>query len=207
VTWDFLRSSYDAVADAYAATFDDELDRKPRDRELLLAFAASAADPVVDLGCGPGHIGRFVHDAGRRVVGIDLSAEMAALASERLDGSMVADMRVLPVASVSLGGIVAFYSLIHIPRPELGSLFRELHRVLRPGGRFLFTAHAGDGVLEVDELLGSPVRFAATLFGLDELVEATTAAGFEVTTAERRPPYPDEHPTDRIAIEAMKAVG
>lgn len=204
MAWDFLRSSYDTVAASYEATFDDELGGKPRDRELLVAFAAATEDPIVDVGCGPGQIGRYLRGAGRRVIGMDLSAEMAKRAQARLDAALVSDMRSLPFADASLGGIVAFYSVIHLQRAEITPLLRELHRVLRPGGRVLLSAHEGDGVHEVDELLGSAVRFAATLLGLDELVGATTTAGFDVVTAEVRPPYTTEHPTNRIYIAASR---
>ena len=60
MTWERLRESYDAVADAYEAAFVDELDDKPDDRARLQAFAAAVDDPVLDLGCGPGQVGAAV---------------------------------------------------------------------------------------------------------------------------------------------------
>src|SRR3954451_7004191 len=83
----------------------DELDGKPRDRELLAAFSKSVGDPVLEIGCGPGQIGAFVRERGRRVIGADLSTEMAGLARGRLDGALVADMRALPFASDLVAGI------------------------------------------------------------------------------------------------------
>ena len=106
---DDVGSSYDAVARKYEARFLDELSAKPRDRELLTTFSGSVCDPVVEIGCGPGQIGAFVRTHGRRVVGLDLSTEMARLASSRLGGALVADMRSLPFATARVGGIVAFY--------------------------------------------------------------------------------------------------
>ena len=76
--------------------------------------------------------------------------------------------------------------------------------MLRPGGRGLLSAHEGTGVVELDEFLQEPVPFAATLFGLDELVGATHAAGLEVTVAERRQPYATEGKTVRLYVEARK---
>jgi hypothetical protein len=64
VAWDRLRSTYDHVAGRYEARFLDELQGKPRDRELLEAFAASVGDPFVEVGCGPGQSGAFVRRAG-----------------------------------------------------------------------------------------------------------------------------------------------
>jgi SAM-dependent methyltransferase len=205
VTWDFLRSSYDTVADKYESRFLGELDGKPRDRELLDAFSRSVRDPVVDIGCGPGQVGAFVRARGRRVTGLDLSPQMAKLANRRLDGVLVADMRSLPLASDRIGGLLAFYSLIHLRRPELEPALREFRRVLRPGGHVLFSAHEGDGEVERDEFLEEPVPVGATFFGLDELVGATRGAGLEVTVAERRAPYPSESGTVRLYVEAKRA--
>jgi SAM-dependent methyltransferase len=204
VAWEQLRSSYDRVADEYEMRFLDELGGKPRDRELLTAFAANVADPVIEIGSGPGQVGAFVRAHGRRVVGLDLSPEMARLASRRLDGAVAADVRSLPCPDESVGGLVAFYSLIHVRRDELVDALAELRRVLRPGGRILFSAHEGAGEIEHDQFLDRPVPFVATLFTIDELVAATETAGFAVTIAERREPYQSESETARLYVEAMR---
>jgi SAM-dependent methyltransferase len=204
VRWDRLSSSYDRVAARYEQLFRTELDSKPRDTELLAAFAAAVTDPVLEIGCGPGQVGAYLRDQGRRVIGIDLSAEMACIAAARLDAAAVADMRRLPIPDDVIGGLLAFYSVIHVRRPELGALLHEFRRVLRPGGRVLLSAHEGHGEIGSDDFLGEPVPFAATLFELSELVDAVSGAGLEVTVAERRTPYPSEHPTCRLYVEALR---
>lgn len=202
--WDRVRSTYDWVADTYERRFLDELDGKPRDRELLGHFAASVRDPVVDIGTGPGQIGAFVRVRGRHVTGLDFSTEMTGLARARLDAAVAADMRRLPFADERVGGLLAFYSVIHLPRPDIGAALEEFHRVLRPGGRLLLSAHEGDGEIERDDFLDEKVPIVATLFDLDELVSATTAAGLDVALAERRPPYENEGSTVRLYVEAIR---
>jgi trans-aconitate methyltransferase len=64
MAWHALGASCDSVADRYEERFVEELDVKPKDRELLVAFADATCGPVVDLGCGPGQVGKFV---GERV--------------------------------------------------------------------------------------------------------------------------------------------
>ena len=204
MTWDRVRSTYDAVANTYERRFLDELDGKPRDRDLLERFAASVRDPVVDIGTGPGQIGGFVRARGRRVVGLDFSAAMARLAHARLDAALTADMRRLPFASGRVGGLLAFYSLIHLPRPDITTALEEFHRVLGPGGRILLSAHEGDGEIERDDFLDENVPIIATLFDLDELVGAATGVGFDIALAERRPPYETEGGTVRLYVEGMR---
>jgi SAM-dependent methyltransferase len=204
VNWEQLPASYDAVAGTYELTFVHELDGKPQDRAMLEEFVGAATGPIVDLGCGPGQVGHFVRSRGRTVIGVDISAEMARLASGRLDGALVADLRRLPFAGGSLGGIVAFYSLIHLPRAELDQAFGEVHRVLRPGGRLLLSAHEGQGTIEQQEFLGHAVPFVATLFNLDELVEATRRSGLHLTMSQRREPLASEHPTGRLYLAAER---
>src|SRR5439155_313770 len=75
-----LAGTYDRVAAPYGEQFFDELARKPFDRELLDRFAArlSGRGLVCDVGCGPGHVGRYLAERGVDVFGLDLSTDMAA---------------------------------------------------------------------------------------------------------------------------------
>ena len=200
MSWERLRFSYDLVAAKYEERFRDELQGKARDRELLESFAGSVGDPIVEIGCGPGQVGVFVRERGRCVVGLDISHEMAKFASRRLDGAVTADMRSLPLRMAAVGGILAFYSLIHLRRPELESVLRAFHRVLRPAGRILLSAHKGQGEVGVAEFLGEPAPVVATLFELAELTKSASAAGFDIIRAERREPYPSEGQTVRLYV-------
>ena len=203
--WPAIGRSYDAVAAAYEDRFLDELDGKPRDRELLTAFGSALPEDgvVLDVGCGPGQIGTFVGRAsGRTVVGVDLSAAMARRAAGRLAGGLAGDVLGLPIASGSVAGIVAFYSLIHLPRHELVAGVRELARALRPGGQLLASFHEGEGEAHLDEFLGEAVRVSATFFTLAEVVAACQAAGLRVDVTERRPPYASESATTRLYVGA-----
>src|SRR3954453_1470640 len=86
--WDFstmtdqasndVGDTYDRVAAEYALRRFGELEHKSLDRQLLDRFAARVRGlgPVRDLGCGPGHIARYLHERGAQVMGLDLSAEM-----------------------------------------------------------------------------------------------------------------------------------
>src|SRR5436309_6296310 len=122
-----VRESYDRLAEEYARRLFHELEHKPLDRELLTRFAAGVkkAGDVCDLGCGPGHVARYLHEAGVRV-----PPRMVGLARELnpeirfCEGNMMA----LELPDESLSGIVAFYSIVNIPRESLPMVFREMNR-------------------------------------------------------------------------------
>jgi SAM-dependent methyltransferase len=204
---DELRSSYDAVAETYAQTFFDELARKPFDRDLLDAFAAAEVGATaVEIGCGPGQVGRYLSERGMDVTGVDLSPAMIEVA-RRLNPRMrfeVADMRSLGMEDGAVDAIVAFYSLIHIPLDEVPGVLEEFRRVLRPSGRLLLAVHGGSGTVTSSVFLGHRVPFEATRFEKDQLVELVTQAGFEVKAATVRSPYDFELATPRLYVEAVR---
>ena len=205
---DKLRTSYDAVADPYAQKFFDELSRKPFDCGLLDAFAATLPAPVaLDVGCGPGHIGRYLSGRGLDVTGVDLSPRMIEHARRLNTGVAfeVADMRSLPAGDATVGGIAAFYSLIHIPRIEVPAVLHEFRRALMPSGRLLVAVHGGSGAINAQEFMGKQVPFEATLFEADELAGLVTDAGFENVSAKIRARYEFESHTPRLYVSATRA--
>jgi hypothetical protein len=64
-----VRRSYDEVANEYARRMFDELAGKPVDRQLLDRFADETRGSgfVADVGCGPGHVARYLHERGIRL--------------------------------------------------------------------------------------------------------------------------------------------
>jgi SAM-dependent methyltransferase len=202
-----LRASYDHVAKKYADSFFDELDRKRFDRELLDAYAERLRGQglVLDIGCGPGQIGRYLHDRGVEVAGVDFSPEMVEVA-RRLNPAMrfaVGDMTALDVEDAALAGLVAFYSVIHIPREGVPGVMQEFRRVIRPGGEMLISVHAGTGSFRRGDFLGEQVPFEATFFERNELVGLVEGAGFQLEEAIQRAPYDDEAQTQRLYLRAL----
>jgi SAM-dependent methyltransferase len=201
-----IQGTYNVVADAYAEQFFDELSRKPFDRALLDAFAADCEGrgTVLDVGCGPGHVARYLSERGAKTLGFDLSLAMVELARKLNPGLAfkAGDMRALEVTDGSLAGIVAFYSVIHIPRPAVGGVLAGFRRALAPDGRLLLAVHGGSGSIHRDEFLGRRVHFEARLFSLGEIVSLVESAGFWVDEARQRVPYEFENPTPRLYVRA-----
>ena len=130
-----VRTSYDLVADEYVRHIYDELQQKPLDRALLDRFATRATGLVCDIGTGPGHVARYLHDRGAKVCGIDLAPEMVERARRLNPGIEFrqGDMFALKIADETFAGMTAFYALVNIPPSEIIRALRELRRVLTPG--------------------------------------------------------------------------
>jgi SAM-dependent methyltransferase len=203
------RKSYDVVADEYVDRIFDELRHKPLDRELLdrLTERTRGLGIVCDMGCGPGHVARYLHSHGASVFGVDLSPGMVQRARQLTPevDFQVGDMLDLDVAEGAWAGIIAFYSLIHIPRSDLPQALGEFKRVLRTGGTLLAAFHIGDDTLHLDEWWGQAVCVDFHFFRPNEMAAALQSAGFHVEKIIEREPYPEiEHQSRRAYIFANK---
>ncbi|RBY89138.1 SAM-dependent methyltransferase [Blastococcus sp. TBT05-19] len=185
------RAAYDAVAEDYAALLRDELATKPLDRALLAAFAELVADaPVLDAGCGPGRVAGHLASLGLHVTGIDLSPGMVAVARRdhpaiRFD---VGSLTALGFPDASFGGVLAWYSLIHLPPDQLRLALEELARVLRPGGCLLTAFQVGDGKVRLDKPYGHDVDLHAYRLDPDQLAQLSADAGLAVVARTLREP-------------------
>ncbi len=203
------QASYNRIADEYVRHIFDELRHKPLDRQLLDRLAASVRDlgPVCDLGCGPGHIARYLHEQGVHVCGIDLSAELVERARRLTPGIEFrqGDMMALDVPDGSWAGIAAFYSIIHIPRDDIVRALSEMWRVLRPGGLLLLSFHIGDDTIHLDEWWGQKVCIDFFFFRSAEIAAYLMSVGFEIEEIIEREPYPHvEHQSRRSYIFARR---
>ena len=203
------QASYDAVADEYVRRIADELRHKPLDRALLDRFAEATRDrgPVCDLGCGPGHVARYLKERGVEVAGYDLSPGMVE-AARLLNPEITfhqADMTALDHADESCAGLVAFYSIIHLPRTEIAKTLREFRRILQPGGLLLLAFHIGDETVHLDDWWEQKVNIDFFFFQPEEIVSKLRAAGFEIEETIEREPYPEvEHQSRRAYIFARR---
>ena len=187
--------SYDRIAADYVHHIYYELDSKPFDRATLDSFAARlrGRGTVCDIGCGPGHVARYLADQGVDMIGVDLSPGMVAqAASLNPDISFrVGDMSALDEPDGSWAGISAFYSIIHIPRESIATVLSELHRVLKPEG-LLLAFHLGDEDLRETEAWGQVVNLYYWMYGSDEMQSYLERTGFIVEEVVERAPYAPE---------------
>ncbi|MFC5666519.1 class I SAM-dependent DNA methyltransferase [Kitasatospora misakiensis] len=159
------RTSYDTVAVSYADQLREVLGGKPYLRAALALFADAVADAgggrVADVGCGPGHVTAHLRRLGVDAFGIDLSPGMVEVARAEHPGLRfeVGSMTALDLADESTAGLLAFWSLIHIPDAAVPTVLSGFRRVLRPGAPLLIGFHVGDGSrLKTEGYGGHPMR-------------------------------------------------
>ena len=206
---DSIRESYDRLAEEYTRRISDELQHKPLDRELLDRFAkqTQGRGEVCDMGCGPGHVARYLRDAGASVFGLDLSPGMVEQARKLNPGIRFREgnMMSLDLGDETLAGIAAFYAIVNIPRQSLPVVFGEIHRVLSSDGLLLLGFHAGDEVIREEELWGQKISMNFLFFQPAEIKLGLEAASLTIEQIIEREPYPDvEYPSRRAYIFARK---
>jgi ubiquinone/menaquinone biosynthesis C-methylase UbiE len=207
-----IRENYDRVAPEYARRIFDELRHKPLDRELLDRFLAEAKGQgqVCDFGCGPGHVARYLSDAGAQAFGLDLSPGMLEQA-RRLNPALrfcEGNMLALPFADRSLAGITAFYAIVNLPQDVLPQVFAEMHRVLQPVGLLLLAFHVGEETRHVTDMWGNAIDMDFNFYPAETIQRLIAGAGLRVEEVVQREPYPDvEHPSRRAYIFARKPAG
>jgi SAM-dependent methyltransferase len=213
---DRVRAGYDAVAATYEEQFADELDRKPLERGVLDAFCEMAPPgAIADIGCGPGHITRYLAERRDDVLGVDLSPEMIAVARRRHPRLQfaVASMLRLPYADGAWTGVVTMYSIIHLDADERVRALSEFARTLRPDGLLLVSFHVdGPGFAPGDvnhlrTFLGHPVEMDGYFLDPAVVTADLVANGFRVLARLDREPIVDiEFASRRCYMLARRTV-
>ncbi|MGE3830514.1 MAG: class I SAM-dependent methyltransferase [Parvibaculaceae bacterium] len=115
---------------------------------VLDTFGDLSGKRLLDIASGTGHFAQAAFDRGALVEGLDISADMVALAKRRFPDIVfkLGSAESLPYPDGSFDAVTCCFGLLHMERPE--AVIAEIHRVLRSGGRFTYTtwqdgAHGG----------------------------------------------------------------
>jgi ubiquinone/menaquinone biosynthesis C-methylase UbiE len=208
------RDAYDAVANAYARVVLDLSLEAPLDRAVLAAFTEMVAMDsdalVAEIGCGTGRVTRHLHKVGLRMIGFDLSPGMAAVARTAYEELPfpVAHAAALPLGAGVLGGLVAWYSLIHMPTNDLPQVFAEFARVTRPGAPVLVALQCGDGERVTRTMsYGEPVPLTYYRHRTEQVTAALEAAGFALYATVTRASALMFETTPQVALLAHRSEG
>jgi SAM-dependent methyltransferase len=130
---------YSSHAQAYA---EREITKHTRLARFLELLAPGAK--ILELGCGAGADTAAMLAKGCDVCPTDGSAEMAAVASQRL-GRPVGTLLFHDLDEVeAYDGVWANACLLHVPREQLANVLTLIWRALKPGGLFYASYKAGD---------------------------------------------------------------
>ncbi|MFI9527616.1 class I SAM-dependent methyltransferase [Micromonospora rosaria] len=197
------RAWWDADADDYQAehgAFLGDVDfvwcpERLREADARL-LGEVAGQRVLEVGCGAAAAARWLATQGARVVAMDLSAGMLRHAAQAADRTGVrvplvqADALALPFADAAFDTACTAFGAIPFVA-DSAALLREVHRVLRPGGRWVFSVTHPMRWIFLDDPGEGGLRAVHSYFDRDPYVEQD-AAGV--------PTYVEQHRTlgDRI---------
>lgn len=208
---DFLattRDGYDRAAAHYVRRFQNHLDDRPMDRAMIGAFTelVDRGASVLDVGCGTGVATATLAAAGLDVTGIDLSPNMIAQAQQHNPGLefRIGSMLDLEVADGSVGGLCAWYSIIHVPDEHLPRAFAEFRRVLGPDGVLLLAFQVGDEPRVLTDFDGEQVDLTFIRRRPEAVAQLLSTSGFRVYAETVRQPD-DTESTPQAYLIARRA--
>lgn len=182
------RTSFDEQAPTYDSSGYGRHARRLQ-RPVLDALDGLGFSAVLDVGCGTGLLLEAVAVArpAVRLLGIDLSPEMVAIARQRLGDAAdvrVADAELLPFDDAAVDLVTCVDSFHHYPDP--GAALSEMRRVTRPGGALVIgewhVAAVFRGML--NWILPRTPSGDVRIYRPDEMTSLVAAAGYAVERSE-----------------------
>jgi ubiquinone/menaquinone biosynthesis C-methylase UbiE len=187
---DTVRRGYDELAETYA----ERSETTTRERAIFDEFLASVPDPtrLLDAGCGHGTALLRRASEPTAAVGLDISGAQLQLARQRVPAARLVhgDMTTLPFDAETFDAVVAYRSLIHVPRSDHRVVLDEFARVLRPGGGVLLSEAPTEFDRETDDWLDAGTEMTWTTAGAEATRRHLREAGF-ASLRDWEPPEPD----------------
>jgi len=184
-----VREGYNKMAEKYLKwTLEEETLRTMFLEKLLSHTDDASKAKVLELGCGAGIPStKLLADRFQRVVANDISDAQIDLAKTNVPQANVTfvreDMTQLTFESESLSAVVAFYSIIHLPREEQPAMLKQIWTWLADGGFLLCNLGVTDdpGTMNED-WLGARMYWSS--FNVETNIEQLEKAGFTIVESE-----------------------
>ncbi|MDQ3022376.1 MAG: class I SAM-dependent methyltransferase [Bacteroidota bacterium] len=207
---------YDKAAEEYAKKFIDELSHKPFDRMVLKNFAQenkkenNDGNLTADLGCGPGQTTKYLYECGiKNIIGIDISPGMIKQAKSihKKIKFETGNMLELKYSDKYFSSVIAFYAIVNFTYEQVKTAFKEINRVLKLNGQFLFSFHIGEENIHMETFLEKDVEINFYFFKTEKIIDMLEETGFKIITAAERFPHADvEYPSKRAYILCEKII-
>jgi SAM-dependent methyltransferase len=200
-----VEQGYDRIAERYAAVAARERsDERARYTDLIARGLPDGAT-VLELGCGAGGTATQALAERFALTGVDLSARNDDLARVNVPIAtfLHAEMTALEFESERFDAVVAFFSIIHVPREEQAGLLAQIARWLRPDG--LFVATMGARATEngyAEDWLGAPMYWSH--FDAETNRKLVEEAGLVIESAPLETADEDGAPVTFLWIVARK---
>lgn len=178
-----VRAAYALHAEEYIEVLGTLEVMSAVDRHAIAAWARQVDGRIIDAGCGPGHWSAYLRDLGAEIEGVDMVPAFIESARSRFPDTTfnLGELNPLPAESASLGGILAWYSVIHVSPALVPATIQEFARCLASGGKLLLGFFEGQHAEAFDHAVTT-----AYFWSVDEMTRVLADAGFEVTEVQTR---------------------
>ena len=148
-----VKIDYNLIADQYYKEFRATLE----DIDLIKKFESYLEKDslIIDLGGGSGKLTNYLNEKGYKAICYDFSENMKKYAEKTYPNIQFILDDIVNIkkhfSEKSINGIIAMYSLFHIPKENINQLFKDINNVLKDQGLFCFSLQLGNGEEFVDE--------------------------------------------------------
>lgn len=173
-------NTYNKIASIYTKEyFNDLSDSKYLNKFLKLI---PKGGKILDVGSGPGQFSKYIKTKGFNISGIDYSDEMISIAKKQVKGIIFKqmDMRKLNFGDESFNGLLAAYSLIHIPSNEVLETLKGFNRVLKQAGYIEIITQKGEADQTINEPFMPSEKMFFNFFTKERISNFLKKAGFKV---------------------------
>ncbi|UFS59540.1 class I SAM-dependent methyltransferase [Subtercola endophyticus] len=177
------RAAYSGRAAEYIDLLGSMSSVHPSDLQIVSTWASDVHGDIIDAGCGPGHWTNFLMQQGLIARGIDHVPEFIAHATNAFPSADFApeNLDSINAGTNSVGGVLAWYSLIHYAPDEIQVPLHEFSRVLKPGGTLLVGFFEGPAVEKFEHAVTPAYRWP-----VDAISAELGRAGFDVVESHVR---------------------
>ncbi len=190
---------FDTVAPAYEAQIIPVF--APLVADMVTWANPQSSETVVDIGTGTGIVARMVAPHVRHVVGVDLAWMMVNIAQQQHDSSNLhfvqSNAHTLGMAAASCDHVMSSFGL-NATDPR--RVFREIHRILRPGG--CLSLQEWGGIHHLDEIVMDTLE----IYAVDDADADAELVALRDFLADVRPWYQHMQDTDDF-VERLTAQG